>query len=335
MPNKEDILRILTTKVVGKDDLELKDREIEQFLGLKSEDYEGQAIAENSQKIDVEELYLENLPALALNTSWHDIYQLLNYISSKNEKPIICDLGAGNCRLAIMAQLFFPKVQVISIEPISHRMIRAKEICHNSHHKFYANYFEEVYQEIRFDFVFLYFPNGTVFENILRKLKGLKFPYSIICIESHGEMINRLNFEKSWLKGIEILKLIAPRHREYIYEFERIENTKDPLEKKFYELFEHNGEYKISDNNGHWFASTQGSSFYFDKPDTVTIEFKSPPRTIELSDSNIEIISNCLEEEIAKHRKFLELRNQGQIRKVYESDLIELPNGKLIKKGQL
>lgn len=335
MPNKEEILRILTTKVVGNKDLVAKDQKIEQFLGLKSEEYEQQAIAENPQNLETQELYLDNLPALALNTSWHDIYQLLTYISSKQEKPIVCDLGAGNCRIAIMAELFFPNIKVISIEPVFQRMHRAQEICHGSHHEFYPNYFEDIYSKLKFDFVFLYFPNGNIFEGIFQKLKSINFNYSILCVESHGEMVNRLNFEKSWLQGSEVLKLIAPRHREYIYEFKKVERAETSIQKKFHELFHHRGEYKVLDKNGYWYASSTNMNIYFDKPDTLSIEFKFPPRTLEICESNLNEILVCNDHEIQDQREFLEYRNKGKVRKVYESDLLELPDGKLIKKGQL
>lgn len=287
------------------------------------------AISENPKNLDDQNLYLESLPSLALNTSWFDIYKLLKLVESKNPHATICDLGAGNCRMAIIAKLFFPTIRVISVEPIKQRMLRAQEICQDSHNLFYSCYFEDLSEEISFDFIFLYFPNGDVFEKILRIIKKLKFDFTILAIESHGEMIHRLSFEKSWLERNEEFKLIAPRHRDHLFSFKKTHRAISDLEIKLEQIKDHCGEFLIKDNIGQWLASSKDLNIYFDSEDELTLSFSYPPRTIKLNQENFTLVSPLVE--IPKDlTDVLHMRDQlKEVRKVYLDGNVELSSGKI------
>jgi len=329
---KDTILNILNANTRGNhSQLTENDKEIESLLGLNFESSEALA-KEVFANNNLADLYLDGINTLALNTSWVDIYQLLKKIEHADRVSTICDLGAANCRIALIAHMFFPKIRVISIEPVAQRMKRAQEVCADTHHLFLPNYFEKVADQIKFDYVFLYFPNGRVFERVLSKLKSLDFKYSILCIESHGEMINRLHFESSWLEAKPLLELNAPRHNPYLYLFEKVNKPSKSLESKFYQLRDHSGEFAVTDNHGEWLASSSNCEFYFDSLEAINIEFKAPPRTFKLelaSMNKIRLIKN-IDKELAAD---IQMRDHGKVRKVYLNGDIELASGELVKKG--
>lgn len=341
MKTKSLIFRHLQAISCGKpldfEQLEELDKEISTLLKINYEREESKAKENNRHNVANEFLYLNDLNPLALNTSWFDVYSILEHINKEQPSKLITllDLGAGNCRLAIIAHLFFPNIRILSVEAVGERMTRAIEICQNSHHIFYDHYFEEIAEELDFDYLFLYFPNGKVFEGILETLKKYTFNFSILCIESHGEMINRLSFERSWLETKQSIKLLAPRHNPHLFEFTKIKSTKTPLEIKLQTITNHSGEFLMTDQSGKWFASSQGLEFFFDKKDCFLLQFQNPPRTLEVSQETMDLIHPYQGDLSQEIRELLVLRDQGQVRKVYLEDIVELPSGKRIKKDQL
>ena len=311
------------------------DNAIDEVLDMKFSDIEAQVL--NNQKFSDSDLYIGELPAIALNTSWIDLYNILNKASSNNPRAVICDLGAGSCRLSLIAYYFFPKIKVISIEPVAQRMKRAIELQQDSHNIFIDAYFKDYPSELEFDYVLLYFPNGPAFESVLDKMKKIRFQFSILCIESHGEMINRLTIEQSWLKAESSLRLIAPRHNQDLIEFKKIEGKKSQLEHKLAEIFKHSGEFKIRDTHGEWLASSKGLKIFYDKKLQVSLEFSLPSRTIYLNENNLIDIMPINQSDIPNEIiPALSLRGAKQpYRKVYLDGTIELSNGSFVHLDQL
>lgn len=91
----------------------------------------------------------------------------------------------------------------------------------------------------------------------------------------------------------------------------------------------------MTDQSGKWFASSQGLEFFFDKKDCFLLQFQNPPRTLEVSQETMDLIHPYQGDLSQEIRELLVLRDQGQVRKVYLEDIVELPSGKRIKKDQL
>lgn len=336
----QKILQLLSKEHVDISSLKTLDNEIDNLLGLKDyEEIEANLAQRDSANIDPS-LYLEKLDSNALNTSYIDLYQILDKVSKENPRAQICDLGAGHCRMSLLASELFPLLNIISVEPVKERISFAQSKLTSKNYLFVADTFDQVSLSIMPDYIFLYFPTGDIFESILRRIKSRMKKSSIIAIESHGELINRLSIEKSWLKREEYFEVKYPRHNPMAYIFRPVINNElsqlERLIEKLYS-FDSQDELIINSDQRAWLASANKMEIHFDHEDKVTIDFAFPPRTVTLTQLNQ--VSKFDQENLSPSLKeLINLRNNKQkyqgleIRKIYPQEMnVELSDGKIYK----
>ncbi len=232
------------------------------------------------------ELYLENIDPFALNNSIFDFYQILKNLG---DDITICDIGSANSLLSITANLFFPKVKIISIEPVASRMSEAIKLNEKleSNHEFYKMLFNEVTIEIRYDYALIYFPTGKTLENILSKImNSSNAKMGIMAIESHGDLINRLNQNGCLSLDKTVSKLISPRHDPlvhlYQYNQQALRSKTDEVLEKLYD--QEKSVIEIETNSKKWIGLTERSDVHFKQNQQFIINLKYPPRSVSSED---------------------------------------------------
>lgn len=275
-----------------------------------------------------QELYLNGLQEEAINTSLVDFYEILSEIRTRSNKKeiVICDIGASYCKMAFVAQAFFPEIKVISIEPVKERIDYAINILGTSKHTFINDYFKKAHIENnKIDYVFLYFPVGNALEIILNDID-----LPIIAIEAHGQLINRLGH--SYKKKIEFTKLIMPRHSPMSYLFSERSDSKELI--ALNELRSSSNDLLAVNDQRPWYADKHALEIYFDDEDKITIEFQNPPRTI-IFNNNLKAINSC--ELDTKIQELIYIRRENKkvdgcfIRKIFVDGSFELSNGDIRK----
>lgn len=278
----------------------------------------------NGHSQDQDNLYLQGLKEEAINTSLLDFYEILKEVQSRSngEEVTICDIGASYCKMAFVAQAFFPKITIVSIEPVKERIDYAINILDSSKHIFFNDYFRKTHVEkYRPDYIFLYFPVCDALEEILEIIDS-----PIIAIEAHGQLINRLGHA---YKHKEVFtKLIMPRHNPMSYFFSKRRNSKDFVAIKEIQASSH--ELILVNDQKPWYADKEHMEVFFDDEDKITLALKTPPRTIYFnhdlklinnSELNIEI------QEIIRKRRENEKIEGCFIRKIFVDGSFELSSG--------
>lgn len=121
------------------------------------------------------------------------------------------------------------------------------------------------------DFYFLYFPTGIVLDRILHHLGNLTDIFYLIVIESHGDLLPRLQKEQ-WLKIFREIPLISPRHYPNAVIFKKCAQKRPDLhdisfQKKFL---------TIIDQASEWI----GESFGLEWIKENEFQLLTPPRTV-------------------------------------------------------
>lgn len=296
---------------------------------------------ENSRELEYElinpngDLYLNDIHHHALNNSIFDFYKILKKLK---DDVTICDIGSASSLLSITANLFFPNIKVISIEPVAKRMQAAialnKELM--GAHEFYGTLFDSRYSNLNFDYALLYFPTGRALEEILEILTRRK-DTCIIAIESHGDLLFRLDQCGKLEKEQQLVKMVSPRHNPFahIYKInpEASPTESDTFLREFY--LENNFAMEIKDSRGTWIGLIESTDIYFQHDKNNLITMKYPPRSIstrgeikflhkeDLDDETLKIINN--------------IKCDGSlIRKVYPKlKLVELADGEKVSFDEL
>lgn len=272
-------------------------------------------------------LYLDGLEEQALNTSFSDLQMILTKLSEMHGSgPLtICDIGASCCKMAFLAEHFYPNIRVISVEPVSERISYAQEALENSKHIFINDYFKEddIYDSV--DYFFLYFPVSEALETIIESLSK-----PVIAIEAHGQLINRLSH--AFAKRTELTKLIMPRHNPMSYLFNVRQDSNEINALK--QLESSSSDLILINDNRPWYADKEGQKAYFDEEEKITIELQNPPRTIYFSDELETIKSSELDTNI---QEIISMRREGKkvdgcfIRKIFVDGSFELSSGEIRK----
>lgn len=124
------------------------------------------------------------------------------------------------------------------------------------------------------DTYFLYFPAGPVLDRILYELYSRKNSFNLVAIESHGDLLARLELE-NWLTLKEEIPLKAGRHYPFVKIYQR------NFSERSLHLLPFNHSYEdhfvvIEENNESWIGSTKGMEW----TEGDRFELKCPPRTI-------------------------------------------------------
>jgi SAM-dependent methyltransferase len=211
----------------------------------------------------------------ALYTSEFD---LLEIFSHPDIKGTFCDLGCGTGKAPLLYGYLFKGCKAIGLEFEEARL--------NVGRKFKRLYpaanVSLIHADLltcnlpRADVYFLYFPTGPVLDRILTKLYESKIVFQLVVIESHGDLLPRLDLE-NWLTLKAEIPLRSQRHypsaRIYLRNNEVRSNSLLPFTLSFQKKF-----LLISEEE--WIGETEGMEWTQNKSFTLIY----PPRTMQWKD---------------------------------------------------
>lgn len=313
--------------------------DLEAYIALQEDIFFELQTPEKTQNFKDNQDYYLGLDANALNTSVIDFINILKLIP---QAAVIADIGSGHSLMSITANIVADHLKIISIEPMAQRFLIAKQFndfCKGIH-SFYPVHFEDIDNDILIDFLFIYLPGGILLENILSKILELKnYPKYILAIESHGELINRLDHFSYFQNKKIFTRLLFPRLDQncYIYEF-NINNKRNDVDEFIKKFYSDNFIIKLSDVNGDWVASTKDASLFFLTFDSILIECIHPPRTIKIKTTEVSNLKLLAKSSLPNRISELVQRMQRQekindkfIRKIYfDKNICELSDGSLV-----
>lgn len=155
----------------------------------------------------------------------------------------------------------------------------------------------------RGDAYFLYFPTGMVLDKILFEIGTMDSGVRVIAIESHGDLLPRLEKEK-WLQKVKEIPLSTLRHYPYAVVYNKVGPYQYSLHgQSFLKKY-----LLIKDDNGEKWL---GESFGLEWSRNNEFNLQLPPRTI----NSEQIIGIFTLEEVEKIYHFaLYLRRLGELR---------------------
>ncbi len=275
------------------------------------------------------ELYA-GLAEEALYTSNDDLASIFDHPSFSGTWV---DLGAGDGRSIIQYAQKFPGRKSIGIEFSNERVDAGLEKIRNQKLG-NANLLKGdlLFVEIpKGDIYFLYFPTGPVLDRILSVLSRQKNKFKIVAIESHGDLLPRLQRE-NWLNLASEIPLLSARHYPKAQIFESNGLLRSP-ELSFYDLSFQHKHLLISEDEKTWI----GESFGMIEIRKDEFNLVLPPRTIR-RDSVLAIIEeNDLSGEILSAVKLRRGSPAALIRKIFLSPSfsIEISTGETIEWNQI
>ncbi len=279
--------------------------------------------------------HYKDLHPEALYTSYEDLVSIL-------KGPWVTgtwiDLGAGVGLSSLMYACLYPDRKSIAIESDTARIdagIKKRDTLGLLNCEFIHDDLEtcmlpdgETY--------FLYFPTGMVLDRILCELRHLEKFKRLIAIESHGDLLSRLEKE-NWLHPVGTIPLKAPRHHPEAVVYERVIA---PAEYGPHQISFLNKLLCIEDKDySQWIGESRGLEWL--SGDQYQLVY--PPRTIRWSQVQKIINEEDLDERsyfLVKLRRHSPLVIQthdrkldGSIRKIVVSPSfkVELSSGELIE----
>lgn len=272
----------------------------------------------------------------ALYTSSEDLLALFRHPLVKGT---FCDLGCGTGQAPLLYGYRFPERKALGLEFDKARITAGQEFQGNNVELLYADLLTAPIPYA--DTYFLYFPTGPVLDRILSELYRKKEAFTLIAIESHGDLLPRLELEK-WLFLVDEVDLVSQRHypRARIYSREFSERSVDLL------LFEHSFRERfleIQEGEEVWIGESLGLEWV----EGDKFNLKTPPRTIKRSDVKRVMTLDQLPPEcqmVMMLRRLGELeiktrkkRFKGVIRKIFVGPLflVEISSGERIEWNEI
>jgi hypothetical protein len=259
-----------------------------------------------------------------------DISDYLNIFSHFNDVTSFVEFGSAYGHGPLIFSRLFPFAQAIGIEFEEVRFNTAVALKNN----FKLNNCEFILDDLAIakipcaDLYFLYFPTGPILDRILFELSQMSHKSHLIVVESHSDLIPRLEKE-TWLTEAFEIPLVSPRHysKAKVY-------ASGGLKLSSYFDFSFKEKYFMIRDSDHsiWIGDSLGLEWH--SKDSLTL--LNPPYTIhenqiqalvEFSSFNLPIqhlikLRALGEVKIESHLKHF----QGFIRKIY----IELSTGERI-----
>ncbi len=318
--------------------IKLEEKILSNFFFSKPNDLSNRDLSKHNHN---EDYYLELDHSceglMALNTSFIDIFNVLQSIDQSNDDDHItlCDIGAGYAKFSIISEIYFPRITIISIEPIAQRLSVAKRFTKRS------IFIEDIFKQsndLIFDYVFLYFPVSSALDHILYSLSSMHFK-ELIAIESHADLYNRLDLESHWLVKDRVIELKTPRHEQYanIYTKKVARKSKEPKLKAFYDKLKHDCFLICRENNDQWIERTNEIEVFFFKEDELFLNTLKSLRTYIVSEQNLSLYSFTNENELThqvleliKSRSQTKRLSNNLIRKIFIDGSYENERGQRI-----
>jgi hypothetical protein len=194
---------------------------------------------ENSLSIDVtsEETYSgSNLEESALNTSWADYYEMIKFLEDKNLRML--DIGSSYSKGSLLCAALGSS-SISSVEIVKKRVDLSKEILNglNLPNTLISNANALDISFENFDVFFVYQPVSQFLSKLLTKLSNYKNKILWV-IESHGDLLHRVDIDSRFIEKKELLKLNSKRHLPHLYQYKissTIKNMKIIEEENFYQ----------------------------------------------------------------------------------------------------
>ncbi len=238
----------------------------------------------------------QGLSKEALST---DVEDLKNIFQSKNITGTFLDLGCGTGESVLLYAEIFPDRQSIGIDFEESRLNEARKFAFKNSTFIHADLLCCNIPEA--DTYFLYFPTGPVLDRVLSSLYDMKNEFHLVVIESHGDLIKRIDLE-NWLTLVEEVPLITPRHypNARIYTRPMVERAADllPFTLSYQE------KYLVMKDD--WIGETYGMEW----TDGDRFELLTPPRTIHWKDVKKLMILDDFPHYV---QKVLSLRREGEL----------------------
>lgn len=228
---------------------------------------------EKQSKVSMQEGSYPDISFEALYTSPED---LTTIFQSGLVQGTFIDLGCGSGLGPILYGTMFPERKAIGIEFEKSRLEEGKTYLTQNPlpnvELLERNLLTDSIPEA--DTYFLYFPAGPVLDRILCELYFMKRSFKLVAIESHGDLLPRLELE-NWLEPYAELPLKARRHFQVIKIYQRTFSERSFHLAPFLHSFQHHF-VEIEENGETWLGSTLGMEW----TEGDRFELKTPPRTI-------------------------------------------------------
>ena len=182
------------------------------------------------RKVEVEQLprikaaeYYPGIDPEALSTSYYDFTQIFEYLALAPGQSFI-DLGAGYGRSVLLLSELYPQTVGKAYEYVGDRIKAAQEFVkakgRSSHTFLEQDLLAKDFQLANASAYFLYLDIGPLCERLLEQIQvsTSNEPSIIIAIESHGDLIPRIQLEP-WLELDKKILSASPRHNPWIYFF--------------------------------------------------------------------------------------------------------------------
>jgi SAM-dependent methyltransferase len=246
--------------------------------------------------------YKGHSPA-ALYTSKEDLDVLLRH-------PLVrgtfADLGCGAGATVLFYAWLYPERRAVGVEFDPARVAFARELRRDlgvrNAEVIEADLLTADLPEA--DVYFLYFPTGPVLDRILEELHQRGQAFRLVAIESHGDLLPRLDLEPFLELSAEV-PLAAPRHYPKARIYERRFVPRGPALAPFTLSFR-DRYLVIAEGSDRWVGETRGLCWTADD----RFELAVPPRTIRWRDVETVCDAGAFSPDV---RRCLELRARGPV----------------------
>jgi hypothetical protein len=262
------------------------------------------------ERHEIIEVGVSDSPSSYRALSFEALYTSFNDLSAMFHHPLVTgdfvDLGSGIGLPVLLYASLFPERKSFGVEfereRVSVSVSLKKELALQNVEFFHADL---LFAQIpRGDTYFLYFPTGPILDRILCELFNKDHSFNLLVIESHGDLIKRVEKE-NWLVLEDEIPLSSKRHFDRARLYRRIFAQRDHQLKPFDLSFEKKY-LLLSEGEEEWIGESFGMEWVLEK----RFELLVPPRTISW-DKVLRILS--LDDFTPLGQLFLELRKRGEL----------------------
>ncbi|MBT3980621.1 MAG: hypothetical protein HOE90_04660 [Bacteriovoracaceae bacterium] len=195
----------------------------------------------------------------AIYTSYLDFFNIAKKLDF-NQGGSFVDLGAGVGRSKLLYSFIYPQLKVICIEKMQGRL----KACEKSLSYFGLDTTGLICGDLNeieipvADYYFIYLPAGKMLNRVLGELKKIakSKPFTLIAIESHGDLFDKLEKFAPWLTRKDShLQTALERHNNNIHFYQPLESKEmdvylkeeQDVFKKFMEVLKAEGRIQLTD----------------------------------------------------------------------------------------
>lgn len=159
-----------------------------------------------------------NLDESALNTSWADYYSMIKLLSKNKLKML--DIGSAYSKGTLLSKALGAR-NISSVELVAPRVRATKSKLSELNLKL-----DEVYNADalnisfeEYDIFFIYQPVSKFLSDLLSKISNEQSK-KIWVIESHGDLVNRIDLDSRFNNKFELIELNSKRHLPFLYQYD-------------------------------------------------------------------------------------------------------------------